>query len=161
MSNGICLTALLRMPKKQGRRLARKLLESPQSSDDSTISTESTATVPPAPRYVLRYFFDCATGTCLWAGDQATAAAFDYPVDLYMLNLPESLSKFGDQVIDRWTVLYDQKRISKSNPEFLAFCEDARQLLAMLRDHLGPEFEVLDESRLTAMVQDSGGPITT
>jgi hypothetical protein len=158
MSNGICLTALLRMPKKQGRRLVRKLLESPQSGDDSTSSTESASTEPPSPRYVLRYFFDCATGTCLWAGDQATAAAFDYPVDLYMLNLPESLSKFGDQLIDRWTVLYDQKRISKSNPEFLAFCEDARQLLTMLREYLGAEFEVLDESGVTAIFPDSSEP---
>ena len=110
------------------------------------------------PRYVLRYFFDCATGTCLWAGNAATADAFDYPVDLYMLNLPESLSKFGDQVIDRWTVLYDQNRMSKNNPEYLAFCEDARQFLAMLREHLGAEFEVLDESGVTAIFPDSSGP---
>lgn len=107
------------------------------------------------PCYVLRYFFDCATGTCLWAGNEATANAFDYPVDLHMLNLPESLFKFGDQVIDRWTVLDDQKRTSKSNPEFLAFCEDARQFLAMLREQLGPEFEILDESGVTAIFPDS------
>ncbi len=112
------------------------------------------------PRYVLRYFFDCATGTCLWADNTETVDAFDYPVGLYMLNLPESLFKFGDQVIDRWTVLDDQKRTSKSNPEFQAFCEDARQFLVMLREHLGPEFEVLDESGVTAIFPDSKAPIT-
>lgn len=111
-----------------------------------------------SPCYVLRYFFDCATGTCLWAGNEATADAFDYPVDLYMLNLPDSLEDFGNRVIDRWTVLDDEKRISESDPEFLAFCEDARQFLAMLREHLGAEFEVLDESGVTAIFPDSSGP---
>ncbi len=110
------------------------------------------------PRYILRYFFDCSTGACLWAGNAATADVFDYPVDLHMLNLPESLFNFGDRVIDRWTVLYNQNRTSKSNPEFLAFCEDARQFLAMLREHLGAEFEVLDESGVTAIFPDSTGP---
>ena len=102
-------------------------------------------------RYVLRYFFDGVTGTCLWAGNTETLNAFDYPVDLYMLNLPDSLLKFGNQVIDRWTALADQADTAMNEAEYAVFREDARQFLIMLREYLGAEFEILDESGITVL----------
>ena len=96
--------------------------------------------------YVLRYFFDGVTGTCLWAGNAETADAFDYPVDLYMLNLPDSLLQFGNQVIDRWTTLVNLGDATLNETEDIGFRVDARKLLIMLRNHLGSDFEILDES---------------
>lgn len=103
------------------------------------------------PHYVLRYFFDGVTGTCLWAGNEETVEALDYPVDLYMLNLPDSLLRFGSQVIEQWTTLSDRDGAAASEAERARFQADARQFLAMLREHLEPEFAILDESGITAL----------
>lgn len=98
------------------------------------------------PHYVLRYFFDDVSGTCLWAANGETVDALGYPVDLEMLNLPDSVLTFGNQVIDRWTALAGRCDTAAEEPEYVGFREEARRLLALLRMSLGPEFEILNES---------------
>ena len=107
--------------------------------------------IEPAGHYVLRYFFDGATGTCLWAGNETTVNAFDYPVDLDMLNLPDPVLAFGNQVISRWTGLADRGDKAADDPEYPVFRQEACQLLTILRLHLEPKFEILDESGITAL----------
>jgi len=102
------------------------------------------------PHYALRFFFDGATGVCLWAGNTVTAEAFDYPVDLEMLHLPTPVEEFGNQVIQWWTQYNDLNDSEKDENEYAAFRDQARELLVMLRNHLGAEFEIFDEFGLTA-----------
>ncbi|HZX30097.1 MAG TPA: hypothetical protein VFF03_01980 [Rhodocyclaceae bacterium] len=103
-------------------------------------------------RYVFRYFFDPGSSICLWSANDETRAKFDYPVELTGLELPENLLRralyvmaWYDTSID-WS--YPPNPSPWSSAERSRFREASQELLSLLRQHLGPEFEIHDESSL-------------
>jgi len=103
---------------------------------------------------LLRYFFDPGSGTCLWSGNDAARARFDYPVRAEDLPLSAETRERADRI----TTWYDSG-LNWNDPtgpspwdedEETRFAAAAQELLGVLRRELGPEFEVRDESRTTA-----------
>ena len=103
-------------------------------------------------RYIFRYFFDPGSGICLWSDNDAAREKFDYAVELSKLGLPDN---FLRQAI-HLTAWYDTS-LDWSNPpnpspwpesEFVRFHEASQKFLSMLRQELGPDFEIRDESSL-------------
>src|SRR4051812_34933325 len=106
-------------------------------------------------KYRLRYFFEYG-GPCLWAANDAAREQFGYCVDLNYLPLPaETIRTAGD--IGNW--------FSRSlNPDYPPdpspwrqedcdrFNRATAELLALIRDQLGSEFEIVDEQK--PMVED-------
>ncbi|MBL8572844.1 MAG: hypothetical protein JNM13_04130 [Hyphomicrobiaceae bacterium] len=50
-------------------------------------------------RMVLHYRFEAGSGVCLWAGNDAARATFDYAVDHEQLPLSENARRFLDYLI--------------------------------------------------------------
>jgi hypothetical protein len=101
--------------------------------------------------YRLRYFFDAGGGTCLWAANDAARERFGYPVDASELPIPENtwrkvsyLCCWYDTGID-WN--HPQGPSPWNEAELDRFNGAARKLLVLLREQLGQEFEIGDESR--------------
>lgn len=101
-------------------------------------------------KYQLRYSFDPGAGVCLWAANDAARERFDYPVDAQDLPLPENTRRrvwyicaWFDTCID-WD--YPPLPSPWSREERERFNAEAQGLLTLLREQLGPEFEVIDES---------------
>jgi hypothetical protein len=100
-------------------------------------------------RYVLRYFFDPGSGICLWSANDEARKRFDYPVQLTELGLSENLLR---QAI--YVMAWHDTSLDWSNPpnsswpdsERIRFQQASKNLLAMLREALGPKFEIRDES---------------
>lgn len=97
-------------------------------------------------RYKLRYFFDGCTGTCLWSGNSAANEAFGYPVELEQLNLPDNILQQGNVVIDRFTVLSDSQNKHVCDDDWRYFRTCAASFLQLLRNQLGQDFNIEDES---------------
>jgi hypothetical protein len=102
------------------------------------------------PIYRLRYFFDPGGGICLWSDNDAARDRFGYPVDARSLPLPENawrrvayLCSWYDTSID-WNYPPDPSPWDAA--ERVRFNSEAQRLLALLREHLGVEFEIADES---------------
>ena len=102
------------------------------------------------PTYRLRFFFDPGSAICLWSGNDAARDRFGYPVDARSLSLSENtwrrvayVCSWYDTSID-WHCPPDQSPWNEAERE--RFNCEAQQLLALLREQLGPEFEILDES---------------
>src|SRR5262245_57775752 len=100
------------------------------------------------PTYRLRYFFDPGAG-CLWSGNDAARDRFGYAIDASSLALPENtwrrvayLCSWYDTSID-WN---DPPNSPWDAAERERFNSEAQRVLALLREQLGPEFEVVDES---------------
>lgn len=100
--------------------------------------------------YRLRFFFDPGAGVCLWADSDATRKQFDYPVDARNLPLPEdtrrrvsSACAWFDTGID-WD--YPPGASPWDQEERERFNVAAQELLTLLREQLGSEFEIVDES---------------
>lgn len=100
--------------------------------------------------YRLRFFFDPGSGICLWAANDATRDKWDYPVDAELLPLPENTWRFArhlccwyDTSID-WTYPPDPSPWEDSERD--RFNVAAQRFLEVLRNQLGPDFEVVDES---------------
>lgn len=102
------------------------------------------------PRYVLRYFFDPGSGICLWSANEAAREKFDYPVQLRDLGLPENLLRKALYVMAWYDTSLDWSYPSNPSPwsesERALFSETSQDLLSVLRQHLGSEFEIRDES---------------
>lgn len=101
-------------------------------------------------KYRLRYFFDPGAGVCLWAANDAARERFDYPVDARDLPLPENtwwkvwyVCAWFDTSID-WD--YPPNPSPWNREERERFNAEAQKLLTLVREQLGPEFEVVDES---------------
>ncbi len=101
-------------------------------------------------KYRLRYFFDPGAGICLWAANDAARERFGYPVDVQDLSLPENvwrracyLTAWFDTSID-WN--YPPDPSPWTIEERKRFNVAAQEMLALLRSHLGPEYEIVDES---------------
>jgi hypothetical protein len=103
-----------------------------------------------AALYQLRYFFDPGSGICLWCANDAAREQFGYPVDLRDLPLPEIVRRRGYFVLAWYDTFADWSGSPQAAQwqqcEWEAFRNAAQELLALLRTHLGFEFELVDES---------------
>jgi hypothetical protein len=100
--------------------------------------------------YRLRFCFDTGSGICLWSDNDAARKRFDYPVDLEKLSLPQTIRRRGYFVIAWYDTFVDWENAPEASRwwprEEAAFKAAAHELLALLREHLGTEFEVVDQS---------------
>jgi hypothetical protein len=100
--------------------------------------------------YRLRFFFDAGAGICLWALNDSARVRFDYAIDAKDLPLPENtwrrllyLCYWYDTSID-WNYPPDPSLWDEA--ERKRFNREAQKLLALMREQLGPEFEIVDKS---------------
>jgi pyruvate-formate lyase-activating enzyme len=105
-------------------------------------------------RYVLRFFFDGCTGDCLWSHNDAAIEKYGYPVSLDDLCLSEKTIAMAEKIMDR-ECLMSQKTpdvcgvyYEFSAEEETAHRKDVDALLRIIRDELGPDFEIRDEVQL-------------
>jgi hypothetical protein len=96
-------------------------------------------------RYVLRFFFDNCAGVCLWSGNDAAHEAFDYPVDLDMLPLPDRTIEQGQGIINRFEAFLSELESPNKATAFDLFRHDSKAFLHLMREQLGPDFEILDQ----------------
>lgn len=96
-------------------------------------------------RFELRYFFDGASGICLWSANEAANDAFGYAVEIDDLALSESTIQKGRSLLDWWAVNSDTD-VQWAENEYTQFRKDAQDFLHLLNEQLGPEFVILDES---------------
>jgi hypothetical protein len=101
-------------------------------------------------KYRLRYFFDPGAAICLWSANDVARQEFGYPVDARNLPLPEitrirldDLAAWYDTSID-WD--YPPGPSPWDEAESQRFNAEAQKLLATLREQLGSDFEIEDES---------------
>jgi hypothetical protein len=107
-------------------------------------------------KYLLRYFFDPGADICLWSSNDDALREFGYPVDARKLPLPENtwrrithLAAWYDTSID-WNYPSDPSPWDESERQ--RFNSESQKLLAVLREQLGSDFEVEDESRTASPV---------
>ncbi|MEA5559508.1 hypothetical protein [Nodularia spumigena] len=102
--------------------------------------------------YVLRYFFDAGSGICLWAGNEEAEEKFGYPVELHEIDLSDNVQRTGQRLVAWFDTSIDWNDPAGPSPwseqERGRFQEESRSFLSMLRQCLGPDFEVRDESLL-------------
>lgn len=99
--------------------------------------------------YRFRFFFDAGAGTCLWSGNDATRSRFGYAVNARELEIPAELARR----VAALTVDYDASinwdyppAAGPWNAERRAVFEnEAGQTIALLRDALGSDYELIDE----------------
>jgi hypothetical protein len=100
--------------------------------------------------YRLRYFFDLGSGICLWSANDAARERFGYPVELRDLPLPETIRRRSYFVLAWYDTFMDWEQSPEPSRwwprEEAAFNAAAQELLVLFREHLGPAFEVMDES---------------
>jgi hypothetical protein len=101
-------------------------------------------------RYRLRYFFDPGADICFWAANDAARERFGYPINARELPLTENtwrrlsfLTAWYDTSID-WDYPPDPSPWDDAERE--RFNREAQRLLAVVREELGSDFEVVDES---------------
>lgn len=101
-------------------------------------------------RYLLRYSFDTGSGSCLWSSNDAAIREFDDAVDARRLPLPENTWRRVYYITAWWDTVINWSDPSGPSPwdeaEERRFKNEARKLLAMMREQLGPDFEIVDES---------------
>jgi hypothetical protein len=106
----------------------------------------------PGDKLRLRFFFDAGSGTCLWADNDAARERFVYAVDPDELPLPTRTRERLHALLRRYDESFDPDYPpgppSWSEEESAQFKHDASELLDALRTGLGPDFEIVDESRL-------------
>jgi len=101
-------------------------------------------------KYHLRYFFDPGASICLWSSNDAARQKFDYAVNASDLPLPENtqrrlvyLAAWYDTSID-WNYPPDPSPWDEAERQ--RFNTEAQKWLATLREELGPDFEIEDQS---------------
>lgn len=99
----------------------------------------------------MRYRFSPMFGICLWSSNAEAVAKFDYGVDSSTLPVPENtwrrmlyLSAWWDTSID-WN--YPPDPSPWDDEERRRFNVEAQKMLALLREQLGADFEIVDESK--------------
>ncbi len=101
--------------------------------------------------YTLKYLFDSGSGVCLWSTNAAANERFDYPVLTERLPLPDDVRERVERMIDWYDTGLDWDDPAGPSPwtdeEQARFNAEARAVLAILRAHLAPDFEIEDRSR--------------
>ena len=112
--------------------------------------------------YRLRYFFDTGSGICLWSANDAARERFNYPVELLALPLPETIRRRGYFVTAWYDTFMDWERSPEPSRwwprEEAAFNAVAQELLALFRESLGPNFQIVDESRTAGQREPGTAP---
>lgn len=102
-------------------------------------------------KYILRYFFDAGAGICLWANNDAARERFGYPIDLRDLSLSENTWRRANYIMSWYDTSINWEYPPDPSPwdesEMKEFDAVAQAMLARLRRELGPDFEIIDESR--------------
>jgi hypothetical protein len=101
----------------------------------------------PASPIRIRFFFDC--GACLWSGDDAALAAYDYQIEPARLPMSDALARqLADLAAEQFTSIdmNDPGGPSPWSPEkFADFRQRTDQALSRLREELGATYLVQDE----------------
>lgn len=104
-------------------------------------------------RYALRFFFDPGSGICLWAACPEARERFGYPIEPRQLPLPRAVRERINELVDWYDTSVDWEYPAGpslwDDAEQERFTRAARQLLAVLRAQLGPDFEIRDELAAT------------
>jgi hypothetical protein len=99
--------------------------------------------------YRLRFFFDYGSGICFWSANDAANERFDYPIESDKLPLTIATQEAIEHLIEQ----YDRS-LNWSDPggpglwnrdEWRIFDASVRQLLPIIRQELGPDYEIVDE----------------
>ena len=102
-----------------------------------------------APAMRLRFFFDAFAGVCLWAGDDAARARYDYAIELSQLGLPADVQVLGESLMARYDAALDKDDPGAgqrwSSEARAAFQRDGDTFIAALRHALGEQVQVIDE----------------
>lgn len=98
--------------------------------------------------------FDFGSGACLWSANDPALTRFDYPVLSDKLPICSTL-KCRVEFVLAWHDTFLDWDNPPSKTQWAAiekepFCRAAQELLYLLREQLGSEFEILDESRTAA-----------
>jgi hypothetical protein len=117
----------------------------------------------PGGVYRLRFFFDTGSGICLWSDNDAGREQFDYPVPMEALPLPGTIRRRGDFLIAWYDTFMDWELSPQPSRwwprEQAAFNAATQEFLALLEEHLGPGFELVDESGTGDNVAPGAGAI--
>lgn len=105
--------------------------------------------------YKLRYFFDFGSGICLWAANDAARDHFGYPVDSSKLPITSTLMHRVEFVLAWYDTFLDWDNPPRETRwraiEGGQFNLAAQELLHLLQEELGVEFEIVNESGTTAI----------
>jgi hypothetical protein len=100
--------------------------------------------------YRLRYRLEPGAGVCLWATNDAAVERFGDAVDAHDLPLPENTWRRADYLVAWYDTSVDWSYPPDPSPwdenESARFDAEAQRFLGVLREQLGPEFEVEDGS---------------
>jgi len=101
-------------------------------------------------KYRLRYFFDPGAGICLWADNEDAKRRFGYAVEPRELSLPENTWRRAMHLCSWYDTSLDWSYPPGPSPwgaeELRRFNNEAQIFLAELREQLGPDFDLVDES---------------
>ena len=115
-----------------------------------------------AATYRLRFFFDTGSGICLWSANDAARERFDYPIELSALPLPETIRRRGSFVLAWYDTFMDWELAPEPSQwwprEEAAFNAAVQELLALFRQYLGPDFEIVDESHTAKLAEPGAAP---
>jgi len=113
----------------------------------------------------LRYYFDAGSGICLWSDNDAARERFGHPVDLLDLPLPQTVRRRGEFLMAWHDTFVNWDNPGAPSPwqsrESGAFKLAARDFLGLLRQHLGADFEIIDQSSTAAGAEAAGYVIET
>ena len=117
-----------------------------------------------AASYRLRFYFDTGSNICLWSDNDAARERFDYPVELRELPLPQTIRLRGYFLIAWFDTFMDWDNAPEPSRwwprEGAAFNLASQELLTLLREHLGPDFELVDKSRTADSTVPGAAPGT-
>jgi len=101
------------------------------------------------PAYLLRYFFEWGSATCLWSGDARTRDAFGYPINARHLPLSDATVAEIERLCTWYQGALNQAYPPDPSPWRQEECDRfniaARTLLAAIRQELRQGFTVIDE----------------
>lgn len=104
--------------------------------------------------YRLRYFFDAGSGICLWSANDAAREKYGYPVAATDLPLSENTWRRLRYLIAWYDTCFDWNYPPDPSPwtedERIRFCAEAQTMLQRLRQELGADYEIVDESYTSA-----------
>ena len=111
--------------------------------------------------YLLRYFFDYGSGVCLWSANDAARNKFTYAVDHNSLSLSVNLVKEVNHLITWHDTSIDWDSPAGPSPwsedERGLFNSTAQRLHISLKNALGPDFDIRDESKTNTASQSLKG----
>jgi len=99
--------------------------------------------------YRLRFFFDYGSGICFWSANEPAYKQFDYPIASDKLPLTIATQEAIEELISQ----FDQS-LNWNDPggpglwsgdEWRTFDAKVRQLLPVVRQELGTDYEIVDQ----------------